>query len=170
MTNKIVSHQKNLTTPNAITFKPDKITQEVIDWIKANKFSSYGKIEPFNWGVTRQQALQVLDHFVNQCLSNLGTYQDAMVTGEYTMWHSLVSPYLNLGLLEPEEVILAVEAAYDRQNLPLNSVEGFIRHVLGWREYLNGIYHYMDANYGDRNWFEHDRLLPDFFGMLMPPR
>lgn len=155
--------KQSLTTPDPITFEPDPITQEVIDWIENKKFSSYGKIEPFNWGVTRQQALEVLKYFIDRCLANFGAYQDAMITGEYTMWHSLISPYLNLGLLEPGEVISAVEAAYYRQDLPLNSVEGFIRQVLGWREYMNGIYHYMDANYGDRNWFEHHHPLPDFF-------
>ena len=155
--------QKNLQTPEPLKFQPDTITQEVIDWVKEQKFSTYGKIEPFNWGVTRQQAQEVLIHFINQCLPNFGTYQDAMVTGEYTMWHSLISPYLNLGLLYPKEVINAVETAYYHQELPLNSVEGFIRQVMGWREYMHGIYHYQDDNYSEHNWFAHHRPLPEFF-------
>ena len=177
--------KSNLQTPERIWFKPDKITQEVIEWVQTQKFSSYGAIEPFQWGVTREQALQALDYFIAECLADFGTYQDAMVTGEYTMWHGLISPYLNLGLLQPLEVINAVEKAYyderprvaerrlssngdkgtrefDRE-LPLNSVEGFIRQVLGWREYMHGLYHYFPADYSQNNWFEHDRPLPEFF-------
>ena len=155
--------KKNLETPARLQFEPDKITQEVIDWVKEKQFSSYGEITPFQWGVTREQALQVLDYFITKCLPSFGTYQDAMITGEYTMWHGLLSPYLNLGLLQPIEVIDAVEKAYYEEELPLNSVEGFIRQILGWREYMHGLYHYFDADYSQYNWFEHDRPLPEFF-------
>ena len=155
--------KKNIKTPLPLTFEPDLITQEVIDWVHQEKFSSYGKIEPFNWGVTRQQAQSVLAHFITECLSKFGKYQDAMVTGEYTMWHSLISPYLNLGLLEPIEVIDAVETAYYQEELPLNSVEGFIRQVMGWREYMHGIYHLQDDDYSQNNWFDHHQPLPEFF-------
>ncbi len=155
--------KENLQTPEPLTFKADAITQEVIDWVKQKKFSDYGKIEPFNWGVTRQQAKSVLAYFVQECLPNFGTYQDAMITGEYTMWHGLISPYLNLGLLEPMEVIDAVETAYYQQELPLNCVEGFIRQVMGWREYMHGIYYHQPEGYSQSNWFEHHHPLPDFF-------
>jgi deoxyribodipyrimidine photolyase-related protein len=155
--------KKNLQPPAPLLFEIDAITQEVIDWVKQEKFSSYGQIEPFVWGVTRQQALKALQHFIKECLPNFGTYQDAMITGEYTMWHSLISPYLNLGLLEPLEIINAIEAAYDREELPLNSIEGYIRQVLGWREYMHGIYQYSDEEYSLNNWFDHHRSLPDFF-------
>jgi len=86
-----------------------------------------------------------------------------MVTGQETMWHSLISPYLNLGLLHPREVIEAAEKAYLDGGLELNSVEGFIRQVLGWREYINGLYHYLDDNYSQSNWFNHTEPLPDFY-------
>ncbi|MGL6342340.1 MAG: cryptochrome/photolyase family protein [Waterburya sp.] len=155
--------KKKLQTPAPLTFEPDTITQEVIAWVKQEKFSNYGKIQPFNWAVTRQQAQQVLTHFVQTSLPMFGTYQDAMLTGEYTLWHSLISPYLNLGLLEPMEVIDAVETAYYQQELPLNSVEGFIRQVMGWREYMHGIYYFQPANYSQNNWFDHQKPLPEFF-------
>ncbi len=155
--------KKELYTPPPLTFEPDTITQEVIDRVKQEKFSGYGKIKSFNWAVTRQQALEVLGYFVAECLPQFGTYQDAMVTGEYTMWHGLISPYLNLGLLEPMEVIDAIETAYYQQELPLNCVEGFIRQVMGWREYMHGIYHFQDENYSQNNWFEHHQPLPEFF-------
>ncbi|MEO0836498.1 MAG: cryptochrome/photolyase family protein [Cyanobacteria bacterium J06642_3] len=155
--------KQGISTPAPLTFEPDEITQAVIEWVRQEQFSDYGKIEPFNWGVTRQQAQQVLAYFVQECLPLFGTYQDAMVTGEYTMWHSLISPYLNLGLLEPMEVIDAVETAYYQKDLPLNSVEGFIRQVMGWREYMHGIYYSQNESYSQSNWFEHQQPLPKFY-------
>lgn len=155
--------KKNLAVPSPLNFPPDPLTQEVIEEVKSLSFPTYGEIENFDWGVTREQAQQVLSYFIEEDLPNFGTYQDAMVTGEKTLWHSLLSPYLNLGLLSPEEVIHAVENAYYENYLPLNSVEGLIRQILGWREFLHGIYHWADANYGERNWFNHQQPLPDFF-------
>ncbi|MEM6452055.1 MAG: cryptochrome/photolyase family protein, partial [Cyanobacteria bacterium P01_D01_bin.105] len=96
-------------------------------------------------------------------LQTFGPYQDAMVTGEDTLWHALLSPYLNLGLLQPMEVITAVEDAYNNGNIPLNCVEGFIRQVIGWREYMRGVYNHVDEDYPARNYFEHTYSLPNFF-------
>ncbi|MBW4693308.1 MAG: cryptochrome/photolyase family protein [Lyngbya sp. HA4199-MV5] len=158
-----------LTLPEALWFEPDAITQEVITWVKqSDRFKTnqqYWQSEPFQWAVTREQALQVLQFFITMRLSDFGPYQDAMVTGEVTMWHAMLSPYLNLGLLQPIEVIEAAEQAYlDHQDTwSLNSVEGFIRQVLGWREYMHGIYTYMSDDYPERNWFQHTQPLPDFY-------
>ncbi|MFQ4141795.1 cryptochrome/photolyase family protein [Chlorogloeopsis sp. ULAP02] len=152
-----------LNTPPAHWFEPDEITRKAIAKVNSLSVPTYGEVEPFRWGVTRQQALQVLDWFIQNRLKNFGSYQDAMVTGEETMWHALLSPYLNIGLLQPLEIIQAVQQAYEQHQLPLNSVEGFIRQVLGWREYMHGIYHYVDADYSEKNWFNHTQPLPDFF-------
>ncbi len=152
-----------LDTPPPLTFAPDAITQTVMERVKQWDDVTFGEAEPFQWAVTRSQALQVLAHFITTRLPTFGPYQDAMVTGEETMWHALLSPYLNLGLLQPQEVITAVEQAYHAHNLPLNSVEGFIRQVLGWREYMYGLYWHVEPEYFERNWFGHDRPLPDFF-------
>ena len=152
-----------LHPPPAQWFTPDAITLDVIDKVNSLSHLTYGEIEPFDWGVNRQQALQVLDWFIQHRLSDFGTYQDAMITGEQTMWHALISPYLNIGLLQPLEVIQAAEAAYKQHQLPLNSVEGFIRQVLGWREYMYGIYHFVDTEYAEKNWFGHTQPLPEFF-------
>ncbi len=152
-----------LHPPPANWFTPDAITIDVIDKVDSLSHLTYGEIEPFYWGVNRQQALQVLDWFIQHRLSDFGTYQDAMITGEQTMWHALISPYLNIGLLQPLEVIQAAETAYKQHQLPLNSVEGFIRQVLGWREYMYGIYHFVDTEYAEKNWFEHTQPLPEFF-------
>lgn len=157
-----------LTLPEALWFTPDKITQDVIDWIKTDdrfaKSQEYWSIEPFQWGVTRKQALQVLEFFIETRLSDFGPYQDAMVTGEQTMWHAMLSPYLNIGLLHPLEVVEAAATAYEtNSHWDLSSVEGFVRQVMGWREYMHGVYVFADDDYRDRNWFGHDRPLPDFF-------
>lgn len=152
-----------LNTPKRLWFEPDATTREVIEHVKTGSFSSYGDVELFRWGVTRSHALQVLKHFIQDCLPTFGPYQDAMVTGEETMWHALLSPYMNLGLLHPIEVVQAAENALHEGNLDLNSVEGFIRQVLGWREYMHGLYHYVDADYAQRNWFNHTHPLPHFF-------
>ena len=153
----------NLNPPAPLWFEPDQITQAVIESVKAGDFSDYGQIEPFRWGVTRSQALAALHHFIETRLPTFGSYQDAMVTGEETMWHAMLSPYLNLGLLHPLEIIRAAEQAYYDRQLDLNSVEGFIRQILGWREYMHGLYHFVDADYPERNWFNHTQPLPDFF-------
>ncbi|MUG94398.1 cryptochrome/photolyase family protein [Scytonema sp. UIC 10036] len=182
-----------LKTPPAKWFEPDEITQKVITHVNSLPFPTYGTEilqpqpvpdtpaqenqlsasisvhqrlntqEPFRWAVTRSQALEVLDWFINNRLPDFGPYQDAMVTGEETMWHAMLSPYLNIGLLQPLEVIQAAEKAYHQNKLPLNSVEGFIRQVLGWREYMHGIYHFVSADYPEKNWFNHTQPLPDFF-------
>jgi deoxyribodipyrimidine photolyase-related protein len=152
-----------LNTPPLRSFQPDDITLEVIAKVKSLTIPTYGTLESFTWGVTRHQALQALDSFIHYRLSDFGTYQDAMLKDEQTMWHALISPYLNLGLLQPLEVIQAAEKAYKSKSIPLNSVEGFIRQILGWREYMHGIYHFLDADYSNHNWFNHTRKLPDFF-------
>lgn len=156
-----------LNTPPVLQFTPDSITQTVIN--KVNhlhqlNIQTYGEIKEFTWAVNRSQALEVLDFFVNVRLTGFGTYQDAMVTGEKTMWHSLISPYLNNGLLHPLEVIQTAQTAFFEHNLPLNSVEGFIRQVLGWREYMYGLYHYLEPeSYSQKNFFHHTQSLPEFF-------
>lgn len=152
-----------ISPPAPLTFKPDEVTQGVINTVNKADYPTFGSTDDFGWAVTRTQALSVLDYFVKERLNTFGPYQDAMVTGEDTMWHALLSPYLNIGLLQPMEVILAVEDAYEKEKIPLNCVEGFIRQVLGWREYMRGVYNHVDDDYPARNYFEHTHSLPDFF-------
>lgn len=158
-----------LTIPEALWFEPDTTTQAVIDWVKQDdRFQAsraYWQVEPFQWAVTRQQALQVLAFFINTRLSKFGPYQDAMVTGEFTMWHAMLSPYLNIGLLHPLEVVELAEQAYyeNQETFSLSSVEGFIRQVMGWREYMHGVYSYVSDDYPAHNWFHHTQPLPDFY-------
>jgi deoxyribodipyrimidine photolyase-related protein len=154
---------KRLQPPDPLEFAPDAITTEVIAKVRNLNMTTHGKLESFSWGVTRAEALQVLDDFIDRRLPTFGPYQDAMVTGQTTMWHALISPYLNIGLLNPLEIIQRVETAYHNRDLDLNSVEGFIRQILGWREYMHGIYQHVDDDYFYANWFGHDRPLPAFF-------
>jgi deoxyribodipyrimidine photolyase-related protein len=155
--------KKTLSPPGPLVFPPDTITQQVMERVKQLNLPGYGQLSGFTWGVTRGDALKVLEHFIAFGLGQFGTYQDAMVTGQETLWHSLISPYLNLGLLTPLEVIEAVAQAYTTHAISLNNVEGFIRQVLGWREYMQGIYQWVGEDYPQGNWFGHDLPLPDFY-------
>ncbi len=109
----------------------------------------------FRWATTRNDALRALQHFIDHSLPHFGDYQDAMVQGADMLFHSLLSPYLNCGLLLPREVCDAAEAAYHAGHAPLNAVEGFIRQILGWREYVRGIYWLNMPEYASRNVLQH---------------
>ena len=113
--------------------------------------------------MTRDEALEALDHFIAACLPLYGDYQDAMKTGEPFLFHSILSPYLNCGLLTAREVCLAAEGAWRTGQAPLNAVEGFIRQILGWREYVRGLYWRHMPEYVETNALEAHRPLPDFF-------
>ena len=154
-----------LRPPEPDTFQTDDITREVMELV-ADKFDDhFGDLYPFHYAVTREQALEVLDHFISERLPQFGDYQDAMVEGEPWMYHSHVSFYLNCGLLLPMEVCKAVEDAYHdgRRNIPINAAEGFIRQVIGWREYIRRIYWLKMPDYATENHLNAKRALPDFF-------
>lgn len=154
---------KNVKPPNPLIFEPDETTQQVLALV-ADEFSDhFGDLDDFHYAVTRKQALEVLEHFIEQRLENFGRYQDAMVQDEPWMYHSLISFYMNTGLLMPMEVIRAAEEAYEQDKAPINSVEGFIRQILGWREYIRGFYWYFMPEYDKKNSLEATRKLPDFF-------
>jgi deoxyribodipyrimidine photolyase-related protein len=156
-------HDPDFNPPAPKWFEPDAITLAVMAKVQNLDLPTYGESTQFGWAVTRSQALEVLDHFIITRLPTFGPYEDAMVTGQYTMWHALLSPYINIGLLHPLEVVQAAIEAYETHDLDLNSVEGFVRQVIGWREYMRGVYAFSPDDYADRNWFEHDRPLPEFF-------
>ena len=137
--------------PPPSRFAPDGVTQDVIRLVQAQFASHPGSLTQFAWPVTRQQALEALETFVVQRLPLFGIYEDAMWSGQAWLYHSHLSCALNLKLLNPREVVAAAEAAYRAGLAPLASVEGFIRQILGWREYVRGIYwtqmpHYLGFN------------------------
>ncbi len=152
-----------LTIPPPSSYEPDAITAEVLLLVEARCSDHFGQLAGFDFAVTRDQAVAVLDRFIAERLPQFGSYQDAMIEGEPWMYHSHISPYLNAGLLNPMEIIRAAEAAYHAGAAPLNAVEGFIRQILGWREFVRGLYWLKMPDYATANFLEANRPLPDFF-------
>ncbi len=148
--------------PSWPRFEPDAITREVIEWARQQP-QLPGKIDDFNWPVTREQALLALDDFVQHRLPLFGRFEDAMWTGEPWLYHSLLSSALNLKLLSAREVVQAAEAAYRDGQVSLASAEGFIRQILGWREYVRGVYWTRMPEYADLNALNADLPLPGVF-------
>lgn len=149
--------------PSPLTFKPDAITQTLLEHVAQDFPNACGKHEGFGWAVTRQDALKALDHFIEHRLPLFGDYQDAMTVKSSTVYHALLSGYINVGLLLPDEVCRAAEDAYRNGKVPINAAEGFIRQILGWREYVRGLYWHMGRDYGKSSYFDARRPLPAFF-------
>lgn len=154
---------KNHTPPKRKRFAPDPITQDVIALVKKRFDSHYGTVEPFGWAVTRTDALKALDDFIKQGMESFGDYQDAMQAGAPFLYHSLISPYLNVGLLTAEEVCARVDRLARDEKIPLNAAEGFIRQIIGWREYVRGLYWLKMPDYAAANALGAKRALPAFF-------
>ncbi len=151
------------TMPRPLSFAPDAITQAVLALV-AERFADHpGSLDGFDFAVTRADALAQQAHFLAHALPRFGDYQDAMLSGEPFLWHSLLSPYLNSGLLDPLELAQAVEARFQDGDVPINAAEGFIRQIIGWREYVRGIYWYEGPDYASRNFLNAVRPLPDFY-------
>ncbi len=149
--------------PTPVRFEPDGVTQGVIDLVESHFEGHPGSLRHFDWPVTREHAQEALSDFVAHRLTDFGPYQDAMWVGEPYLYHSRLSAALNLKLLDPRRAIEAAEQAYEEGTAPLNSVEGFIRQILGWREYVRGTYwHYM-PDYAELNALGADAPLPGFY-------
>lgn len=152
-----------LDVPDTYRAQPDAMTQEAMALVETHFPDHFGDLAPFHFAVTRNQALAALDEFIARRLALFGDYQDAMIQGEPWMYHSHIGLYLNCGLLNPLECIQRAEAAYHEGAAPLNAVEGFIRQILGWREYVRGIYWLKMPDYKAANFLEAKRGLPDFY-------
>jgi deoxyribodipyrimidine photolyase-related protein len=146
-----------------ITFPPDDITQGVMAYVAGRQAPQWGSAEGFGFPVTRAQALEALDDFLVHRLADFGPYEDAMLGGEPTLYHSQLSVAMNIGLLHPLEMARAAEAAWRRGDVPLQSAEGFIRQIIGWREYVNGIYWLKMPDYRRVNYFGFTRPLPQLY-------
>ncbi len=153
----------DLDVPAAAGFEPDGVTRNVMALVEQRFADHFGDLNAFGWATTREHALIALQHFVDECLPRFGDYQDAMKTSEDYLFHSVLSPYLNIGLLLPREVCEAALAAYQKDKAPLNAVEGFIRQILGWREYVRGIYWLHMPGYEKSNHLNAARPLPAFY-------
>lgn len=144
-------------------FRPDTITKQVIQDVRETLPDLPGRMESFSWPVTRKQALKALDDFIEHRLPLFGAYEDAMWLGERVLYHSALSSSLNLGLLLPMECVDAAVDAYERKRAPLNSVEGFVRQLIGWREFVRGVYWTQGPRYPTRNALRQHGDLPEAY-------
>jgi deoxyribodipyrimidine photolyase-related protein len=149
--------------PERSKITTDQITLEVMIEVQEIFINSYGDLESFNWAVTHQEAFKVFNDFLDKFLINYGAFQDAINKENAFMFHSLLSPYFNAGLLDPLNCIQIVEKKYQESNelIPLNSVEGFIRQVLGWREFIMGVYWDNMPQYKQQNFWNHKKDLTE---------
>jgi len=149
--------------PPRAMFEPDAITREVLALV-AQRFAGHpGRLDSFAWPVTRAQALQALARFIDERLAGFGAVQDAMWPDEPWLWHSHLAAALNLKLLNPREAVAAAERAWREGRAPLPAVEGFIRQILGWREYVRGIYWTQMPGYLEHNALEAHEPLPAWY-------
>jgi len=154
---------RDLLMPRPHIFPPDAITQEVIDLVQARFADHPGALDGFDYAVTAGDAERQAAAFFAHALPHFGDYEDAMLTGERFLWHSILSPYINSGLLDPLDLCRRAEAEYRAGRAPLNSVEGYIRQIIGWREFMRGIYWREGPDYVDRNFLDHHRPLPGWY-------
>ena len=152
-----------LNVPKTFTTSVDKITKEVLELVDDTFADHFGDTEPFFFAVTREEALLALQKFIKERLKYFGDYQDAMIEGKPWMFHSHISFYLNCGLLEPLECVHLAEKAYRNNKAPLNAVEGFVRQIIGWREFVRGLYWLKMPDYKQQNYFSAKRKLPSFY-------
>ena len=149
--------------PEPARFEPDAITREVLALVQRRFPDHPGSLAEFGWPVTPAQAREALQRFIDDRLIAFGAYQDAMWTDTPFGWHSLLSVALNLHLIDPREVVAAAETAWRERGLPLAAVEGFIRQILGWREFIRGVYWLDMPGLREANHYGHQRKLPAWY-------
>ena len=149
--------------PAPIRFTPDAITREVITLVNTRFASHPGSLDTFDWPVTPDEARAALDDFLAHRLASFGKYQDAIWTGEPWLYHSRLAQAMNMKLLDPRDVVASAERMWRAGRAPLEATEGFIRQVLGWREYVRGVYWHFMPEYEQRNTLGADRPLPSFY-------
>ncbi len=152
-----------VSLPSPVRPRPDALTRTVLATV-ARRFPQHpGELDSFAWPVTRRAALSAMRSFVRDRLPNFGRHQDAMWAGEPFLYHALLSSSLNLKLLNPREVIAAAVGAWRDGRAPIEAVEGFVRQILGWREFIRGVYWLHMPGYAKHNHYAHDRPLPEWF-------
>jgi len=154
---------KSLAPPPRFLPPADAVTQDVIALVAERFPDHFGDLEPWVFATTRAGAEAARDHFIGEILPGFGDWQDAMAKGEPWMWHSLLSIYINCGLLDPLDVCRRAESEWREGRAPVNAVEGFIRQIIGWREYVRGIYWLKMPGYAQTNTLNAHRPLPDFY-------
>ncbi|AXE63904.1 deoxyribodipyrimidine photolyase [Hyphomonas sp. CACIAM 19H1] len=154
---------KSMVTPPRFLPEADALTREVMALVAERVPDHFGDLEPWVFATTRAGAEAARDHFIAEILPGFGDWQDAMARGEPWMWHSLLSVYINCGLLDPLDVCRRAEAEWKAGRAPLNAVEGFIRQIIGWREYVRGIYWLKMPGYAEMNALDAHHPLPEFY-------
>ena len=144
-------------------FTPDETVEAVLDLVERRFGNHFGDLRPFWFATDQGQARRALSHFVKHALPKFGDFQDAMLAENRFLYHAVVGLYINIGLLDPLEVCQAVEQAWKDGDAPTNAAEGFIRQIIGWREYVRGIYFLHGLDYPRRNGLNHQRKLPEFY-------
>jgi len=153
----------DMDPPPVPKFSPDTMTTEVIELVRDRFADHFGNLDSFQWPVTRDEAEKAADAFFAERIEKFGPYQDAMVHGEDDMFHSMLSTSINCGLLDPVELCQRAEKAFEEGRAPINSVEGFIRQIIGWREYIRGFYWLHMPGLESDNKLNAQRGLPEFF-------
>ncbi len=153
----------DLFMPRPAQVQPDQITEAVLALVGDRFADHFGDLEPFWFAVTAREAEAALDSFIADALASFGDFQDAMVRGEPFVYHSVLSAYINAGLLDPLAVCRRVEAEYRAGRVAINAAEGFIRQIIGWREYVRGIYWHTMPGYELKNALGATRALPRFY-------
>jgi len=151
----------DITAP--MSFKPDATTRDVLNLVEHQFHDHPGSLKHFDWPVTTGEARRALAHFIKKALPRFGDYQDALWTNQPYLYHSRLAAAMNLKLLNPREVVNATEQAYKNGTAPINAVEGFIRQILGWREYIRGVYWLYMPEYLEQNFFNPKNDVPHFY-------
>ena len=155
---------KGYEFPEYLTHPQDEIDIAVTSDLESSDLDLWGAKPTETWGTSRSDALAQMNYFLDNHFAKFGPYEDAMLSENWSLHHSLLSPYLNIGLIHASEVIEAVRKRFQKGDIPLASCEGFIRQVIGWREYINGVYWYFGEEYRNQNHFHFTRpLLPLFY-------
>ncbi|MBC9250661.1 deoxyribodipyrimidine photolyase [Pseudomonas alcaligenes] len=154
---------KGARGPFPARFRQDVITREVVALVGERFASHYGRLEGFDYPVTHAEAQELWQHFLEFSLPSFGDYQDAMAEGEPYLFHARISAALNIGLLDLRQLCADVESAHRQGQVPLNAAEGFIRQLIGWREYVHGIYWLRMPDYAALNVFGNRRALPELY-------
>ncbi|MES2520483.1 MAG: cryptochrome/photolyase family protein [Bacteroidota bacterium] len=145
----------------------DKDVSEIYDLVQKQEIKTIGRVNPraFIWATTRTESLALLDFFVENCLENFGTYEDAMHPSYWSIYHSRLSFSMNIKLISPLEVVEKAVKFWEQNQdkISISQIEGFVRQIIGWREYMRGIYWAKMPDYENLNYFNHDRKLPDWF-------
>ena len=155
--------KNDLMMPKPLSFAPDAITRDVLALVERRFPDHPGRLDGFDFAVTAADAVAQRAQFLDHALPLFGDYEDAMLTDVPFLWHSVLSPYINSGLLDPLDLCREVEKRFRAGKVPINAAEGFVRQIIGWREFMRGIYWFAGPDYVDRNFLDTHRQLPNWY-------